>query len=238
MARVVALVEALLHGEYTGRDFVRRDRPVASVPLLVLIVVVLGSVYGCCMALYGLRWGSAYGGLHVFAVMVKVPALFLLTLLVTAPSLYVFSALAGSSLAFGQTVRLLLTSIALSLAVLASFAPVTAFFTFSTSRHPFMQLLNAAAFTVSGLVGMAFVRRRLAEALDDGDEPRYGPAGRRARRVTSLLFAWFVVYGAVAAQMGWLLRPFIGTPHLPQELFRATEGNIFQGLFQALRFLD
>jgi len=100
-----------------------------------------------------------------------------------------------------------------------------------------MQLLNAALFTVSGLVGMRFVRARLAEALI-AQESADGAESPSNSRLTRILLTWFVIYGAVAAQMGWLLRPFVGTPHMPQELFRDTEANIFHGLAQALKFLD
>ena len=34
--------------------------------------------------------------------------------------------------------------------------------------------------------------------------------------------------------MGWILRPFIGSPALPFELFRDREGNFFRGLFSAI----
>jgi hypothetical protein len=246
MAKLVDLIEGLLHGEYTGRDFLRGISPPILARTLVLAIVLEGALYGACMALYGLKWGTAYGWRHVFAVMFKVPALFLLTLVVTCPSLYVFSALARSGLRLGQVVRLLLAATALALAVLASFAPVTAFFTFSTKSHPFMQILNAALFTVAGLIGMRFVARRLAEALSEGhpepdadDLPRgVSFSSAPAPRVGRVIAAWFVIYALVAAQMGWLLRPFIGTPHLPQELFRQTEHNIFHGLIEALRYLD
>jgi hypothetical protein len=141
---------------------------------------------------------------------------------------------------------LLLAATALALAVLASFAPVTAFFTFSTKSHPFMQILNAALFTVAGLVGLRFVARRLAEALS-AEMPETDPEARPRGvsfasapepHIGRVIAAWFVIYGLVAAQMGWLLRPFIGSPHLPQELFRQTENNIFHGLLEALRYLD
>jgi hypothetical protein len=236
MARLVTLVEGLLHGEYRGRDFLRRDKPIVSASMLVALIWILGALYGACMALYGVKWGQAYGGQHVIAVMIKVPSLFLLTLLVTCPSLYVFSSLAGSTLGIAQTLRLLLASIALSLAVLGSFAPVTAFFTFCTKSHPFMQLLNAALFTVSGLVGMQFLRKRLAEALEPNEDEDSVSIDRP--RLTRILFTWFLIYGVVAAQMGWMLRPFVGSRDLPQELFRDTEHNIFHGLGQALQFLD
>ena len=46
--------------------------------------------------------------------------------------------------------------------------------------------------------------------------------------------AWLVIYGVVGAQMGWILRPFVGSPDLPFELFRQRESNFLQGLINAL----
>jgi hypothetical protein len=70
--------------------------------------------------------------------MAKVPLLFLLTLMVTLPSLYVFSALANSRLHFVDTLTLLLAATAVNLALLASCGPVTGFFTKKkrASRRP------------------------------------------------------------------------------------------------------
>lgn len=240
---------ALLHGRTPGSELVHPDAPSVSTRALLTLVVVAGAFYGACMALYGARWGTAYGLPHVLAAMVKVPLLFLFTLAVTAPSLHVFAALARSQLAFGQTVRLLLAASALSLVVLASFAPVTVFFTFCTRSHPFLQLLNATFFTVAGLVGMRCVRMRLSEALaaqvpervartvDAGRETQSERTSRSAPKLVFVCGAWFVVYGGVAAQMGWLLRPFVGAPNRAQVLLRETEGNVFGGLVDALRFV-
>lgn len=38
---------------------------------------------------------------------------------------------------------------------------------------------------------------------------------------------WVVIYALVGAQMGWILRPFIGAPNLKFEWFRGREANIF-----------
>ncbi len=42
------------------------------------------------------------------------------------------------------------------------------------------------------------------------------------------------LYGIVGAQMGWLMRPFIGAPGLPFQIFRAVEGNFFTAVLQTL----
>ncbi|MHC4862420.1 MAG: hypothetical protein ACYTDY_20295 [Planctomycetota bacterium] len=42
------------------------------------------------------------------------------------------------------------------------------------------------------------------------------------------------MYGIVGAQMGWILRPFIGSPHLPFQVFRVRESSFFESFFQTL----
>jgi hypothetical protein len=43
-----------------------------------------------------------------------------------------------------------------------------------------------------------------------------------------------VLYGLVGAQMGWVLRPFIGDPEQAFTLFRAREANFFLDLLRSL----
>ena len=113
--------------------------------------------------------------------MVKVPALFFLTLVVTFPSLYVFNALVGSRLALGSVLRLLVAALAVMVAVLSSLGPIVAFFSVSTTSYPFMVLLNVVVFGVSGVLGLIF----LLQTLQRSSLLRPLPAadrGRGARR--------------------------------------------------------
>ena len=45
---------------------------------------------------------------------------------------------------------------------------------------------------------------------------------------------WMVLFGLVGAQMGWVLRPFIGEPSSPFVWFRGRHSNFFQGVMHAL----
>jgi hypothetical protein len=45
---------------------------------------------------------------------------------------------------------------------------------------------------------------------------------------------WVVLYALVGAQMGWILRPFIGAPELPFVWFRGREANVFMDVIRAL----
>jgi len=77
------------------------------------------------------------------------------------PSLYVFNALVGSRLGFPAVFRLLVASLAVNVAVLASLGPIVAFFSVSTTSYPFMFLLNVVVFMVSGGLGFSFMVQTL-----------------------------------------------------------------------------
>lgn len=212
---------------------------------LALVSIVLGVVYGLFMGLYAVLTRTPPCYAQMFASAVKVPALFILTLVVTFPSLYVFSALLGVRLGPKDTLRLILAPVAANLAVLASLGPITGFFTLSTSSYAFMKLLNFLFFAVSGAIGLKVLLTMLSrlEAAQVGPATSGGtgdasdqtgsaktasaPAMQERSMARRTFQIWLVIYALVGAQMGWVLRPFVGDPDLPFELFRAREANIF-----------
>ena len=236
------------------------------------VAVALGVFYGLFMGLFALLTRPTPHVGQWLATSVKTPALFLLTLVVTFPSLYVFSALLGVRLGVVDTLRLIVSAIAVNLAVLASFGLITGFFTICTTSYHFMVLLNVAFFAIGGAIGLGFLMgllRKLevaqqvpqadeeppaaqiapAEGEDgdpaDGEEPQPPDAPERnavlpwplpprktmARRVFQV---WVLLYALVGAQMGWVLRPFVGAPSLKFQLFRPREGNIFLAVLRTL----
>ncbi len=54
------------------------------------------------------------------------------------------------------------------------------------------------------------------------------------RNVDWVFSCWMVAFGLVGAQMGWILRPFVGSPNLEFELFRTRQSNFFQAVWNAL----
>jgi hypothetical protein len=190
---------------------------------------------------------------------VKVPLLFFLTLLVTLPSLYVFNALVGSRLTLGAVLRLLVAALAVMLALQASFGTIVVFFSVSTTSYAFMVLLNVVLFAVSGFLGLGFLLQTLhrlsmvqaitetetvatyAEAEAPAEAPPVGPPsvpgaldrvhGQRAdQSVKNVFRIWVLVFGLVGAQMGWVLRPFVGHPRADFTFFRERKENFFQAV--------
>jgi hypothetical protein len=251
-------LDRLLRGEVTGPSSLER-RAVDIDPLrLSLVVVVLAMIAGACIGTFALFSARGANVMQVVASMIKVPALFYLTLLVTLPSLYVFNALVGSRLTLAAVVRLLVATLGVIVAVLASLGPIVAFFSVSTTSYPFILLFNVLVFGVSGFLGMLFLVQTLhrlslaqpASAPAGDPEPAGEPrgvqpsgaldrAGDQAlnRHVKTIFRIWLVVFGLVGAQMGWVLRPFVGNPALPFTWFRGRESNFFQAVLHTLQSL-
>jgi hypothetical protein len=252
LRNTLARIDTLLRGGFTQRDQLRAGRVEAEVRDLALAALPLGVVYGVFMGLYAVTRGGGGSGLQLFATALKVPLLFLLTLIVTLPSLYVLSALARSRLSFTHTVRLLLAAVTVNLALLASFGPVTGFFTLSTESYPFMILLNVGFFTVSGIAGLVFLRKALIVVFETEPAPVPPPgqplpaesiairASRSAPRqdpAARVFTGWTVIYAVVGAQMGWILRPFIGAPSEPFQWFRERDSNFFVVVWESFQRL-
>lgn len=146
-------LDRLLRGEATKPDQIAGGKLQVPVAGLAFVIIVLGFIYGACMGVFAVTGEDKSRWMQIPASMLKVPALFMLTMIVTMPSLYVFNALVGSRLVWTSVLRLLTAAVAVMLAVLASLGPIVAFFSVSTTSYPFMLLLNVAMFTIAGCWG-------------------------------------------------------------------------------------
>ncbi len=250
-------LDRLLSGELTGVGALQ-ERGIGISPWrLSACIIILAMSYGLCMGMFAVFRKEGPSPMQVVASMIKVPLLFYLTLLVTLPSLYVFNALVGSRLTPSGVVRLLVASVGVNVTVLASLGPIVAFFSVCTTSYPFMQLLNVVVFAIAGLFGLRFLLQTLHRLNVAGSsrplEPsapsetwaEAGAAGPLepvrdravSEHVKTVFRLWVIVFGLVGAQMGWVLRPFIGNPHMPFTWFRARESNFFMAVLQALQDL-
>ena len=248
LQEMLSSLDRVLRGDGLGGDRAASSQPPAPARHLAAMALLLGGFYGLSLGAYGLFRGADQAWLQALAAALKVPALFLLTLLVTFPSLYVFAALRRLPMGLRATLKLLLTAIVVHTAVLAGLAPVFAFFAASTDSYAFMLLLNVLFFVIGGLVGLSTLKRAAMLAVPTnvvqpkieagepgGPPPRVQPVPEH--QAQRLLGIWGLVYGVVGAQMAWLLRPFVGTPDLAFSLFRPREDNVFIGIVRVLKGL-
>ena len=273
MMEWIRQLDGLLRGQSTQPELLQRGAFELALRRFVVMSVLLGAAYGFFMGWYALTTRETDGFKQLIASMVKLPTLFLLTLGVSFPSLYVFSALTGCRLSFKAVLRLLVATITVHLAIAASFGPILGFFTVSTDNYAFMVLLNVVLLATGGFVSLAFLLKTLrglsgepvreqvvAEHVDEGgaqDEPDDqvtrsqalpGLGGRRVpiRRAPNtpprdagapVFGVWIIIYGLVGAQMGWILRPFVGNPNIAFAWLRPRGGNFFESVWVQLSHL-
>lgn len=154
-------LDRILRGEATRLPDLRSGTIRISARGMTVVIILLGMFYGVCMGCYAIV--SKQAGLWQQALMSlwKVPALFLMTLVVTFPSLYVFNALLGSRLTLVTLLRLLIAALSVMLALLASFGTIVAFFSFTTDSYPFMVILNVVVYAFCGFLGLSFLLQTL-----------------------------------------------------------------------------
>ena len=161
MRRLLLELDRILRGEATRPEALRDGTIRIPLGTVSLGIVLLGVIYGLCMSVFSVVNRELFEWRLIMAPILKIPALFFLTLLVTYPSLYVFNALVGSRLGLVSLLRLIITSMAVTLCVAASFGTIIAFFSFTTQSYSFMVLANVAACGVAGVLGLFFLLQTL-----------------------------------------------------------------------------
>ncbi|NTU81265.1 MAG: actin-binding WH2 domain-containing protein [Chloroflexales bacterium] len=181
------------------------------------------------LAAYGAVVGIAHSVPQALASALKLPVLFLLTLAICLPTLYLFNLVWGGRLSARQVLALLMATITVTSALSVAFAPITLFFMITAQSYPFFVLLNTAILALTGTVGLSF--------LVEGTSFLNKQAEGGARINGGLLYAWLLLYAFVGTQLGWTLRPFFGDPGRPFVLFRALEGNFYGGVIDLISAL-
>src|SRR5262245_17948978 len=161
MRRWLQELDRILRGDATHLSALRTGKIEIDTRGVATVLLGLACLYGFCMGWYAVFSREEPEVRQLFASIIKVPLLFFLTLIVTFPSLYVFNALVGSRLRIVSLLRLLIASMGVVVAVLASFGPIVAFFSLTTTSYPFMVLLNVLLFAVAGLLRLAFLLQPL-----------------------------------------------------------------------------
>ncbi len=166
------------------------------------LVVACGLAYGAVMGSFGGRPGQA------FVSAMKVPLLLITTVALSLPSFFVLNTLLGLRGDFGLVLRALIASQAGLTVILISLAPLTAVWYASTSNYHAAILFNAGMFAVSSFGSQNLLHRA------------YRPLIARNARHRALLRIWLFFYAFVGIQMGWILRPFIGSADQPVQFLR------------------
>ncbi|MEH2347575.1 MAG: actin-binding WH2 domain-containing protein [Nostoc sp.] len=206
--------------------FLEEVRQGTRLPNKIISLLVCSSLF---LAGYGGIIGAYHSWMQALSSAIKLPALYLVTLLICIPTLFFANIIFGSKRTFAQYLALVLTAVSITSVLLFSFAPITLFFLITTNNYQFLILLNVFIFALTGFIGISSLYQATNIVLEQDDE------GTKTRR--KIVKFWLFLYAFVGSQLGWTLRPFFGTPGSVFELFREREGNFYLSVIKSLSYL-
>ncbi len=210
----------LRRGSGLGNDLAEDDRASSLIRGSLVWLTLLGALYGFAMGSYNGLLGGTW--MYAVAAAAKVPLLLVGTTALCFPALYVFGIAGGASIRPKPLLAALLSAQAVLVLALVALIPVVLFFTTTIHSYRLVKLLHVGVFLIAGLASLRFLRGVLRQADD---------ALIKNRR---LILTWMALFGLVGAQMGWMMRPFIGRGGDAFELFRDLDGSIFQDVPRTL----
>jgi hypothetical protein len=112
---------------------------------------------GVALAVYGAVVGSFHSALMALTSAVKLPLLFLVTLAICLPTLYLFNLVFGARLSIRQSLALVMVALTVTSMLALAFAPISLFFLITAPDYAFFKLLNVVILALSAIVGLRFL---------------------------------------------------------------------------------
>src|SRR4029453_13569086 len=145
------IVERTLRDRAGIWDQIIAERHLPKLILRMLLSIVI------CLAAYGAVLGASNGWLQALVSTVKLPLLFLATLAICLPTLYLFNLVFGARLSVLQTCALIMVAITVTAVLTFAFAPISLFFLITARSYAFFKLLNVGILILTALVGLRFL---------------------------------------------------------------------------------
>jgi hypothetical protein len=204
--------ENLIKEIYSGISVYKKN-----VSLLIVSIALL--------SLEGIMLGSTHSFLQALSSAVKLPILFICTLIICIPTLFIFNSLFGSKRNIGEVLGVSLVSLCTTALILFGFFPVALLFRLTTKNYFFFLTLNVFFMAISAFIGI----KSFYQAYDKFPEQDTSNSEMRLK----FLRIWFLLYAFVGTQLAWSLRPFFGTPDTAFVLLRDLEGNFYVAVFKS-----
>jgi hypothetical protein len=160
------------------------------------LAVGAAAIFGACLGSYSLDVRQ------IFASALKTPLLLLGTGFVCFPSWYLLQFTTDQPPTLAEAFRIQVTALLATASVWAALSPPLLVLSLSLQHYDLARVIAVVVAAAGGLVGL----RRFA-ALGGGMRPA--------------LMLHYLVFGAVGAQLAWILRPFVGSPFEPFQLLRS-----------------
>ena len=156
------VIERILRDRQGIWQQVVEDRALSRLTSQMLLSSVIA------LAVYGAVLGSFHSVLMALTSAVKLPLLFLVTLAICLPTLYLFNLVFGARLSIRQSLALVMVALTVTAMLAVAFAPISLFFLITAPDYSFFKLLNVAILGLSALVGLRFLTGGMRVLNDHG----------------------------------------------------------------------
>jgi hypothetical protein len=180
------IIERILRDRGGIWDQIIGERDLPKLILRMLLCSVIS------LAAYGAVLGASNGWLQALVSTVKLPMLFLATLAICLPTLYLFNLVFGARLSVLQACALIMVAITVTAVLTFAFAPISLFFLITARSYAFFKLLNVAILTLTALIGLRFLtsgmralNRHVAESMLSNQVVASAPASLPERELVS-----------------------------------------------------
>ena len=189
---------------------------------LIVLFIALTFIYGIVMGIYS-------GPLQALTAGIKVPVLFLLSLLICFPAFFVLQFILGSKMLFSQMAIIVLSGFVLAAAIMVSFVPIVVLFVLTGGNYYFLQLLHIVIFVISGIFGMKTVLDALKYSCEQKNVyPKIG---------VEVFRFWVVILAFVGIQLAWNLQPFLAEKGAGYTLLKKYKCNFYTAVIYSIQQL-
>jgi hypothetical protein len=198
------------------------DIPLRDIITFIFLVGLLAFIYGTVMGSYHSFLQAAFAG-------IKLSFLFIMTLAICFPALFIVQLILGSKLKLSQMLSIILSGYFMTTVIMITFIPVVILFLLTGSNYYFLQLLHILVFIFSGLFGMKIIVDALKYSCEKKNVyPKIGVV---------IFTIWFTIFVLVGIQLAWNLRPFLGDRSKSFVAFRQYEGNFYTAVIFSVKRL-
>src|SRR4029453_9691961 len=145
------IIERILRDRAGIWDQIISERDLPKLIMRMLLTSVIS------LAAYGAVLGASNSWLQALVSTIKLPLLFLSTLAICLPTLYLFNLVFGARLSVLQTCALIMVAITVTAVLTFAFAPISLFFLITARSYAFFKLLNVGILILTALVGLRFL---------------------------------------------------------------------------------
>jgi hypothetical protein len=162
----------------------------------------------------------------------KLPMVFVGVTLLVSLFCWMAALATGAGLKYREVLEAVFFAMSVAGAILLAAAPIVLFFVFSAApdsgtretmrlAHATMMLAHIVVMGSAGTVGVALLYRSLKGHV---------PANCR---LVLMMFFWLAAFAVVGCQLGWIMRPLVGSPNISVEFLRsdALDSNFLESLF-------